>query len=179
MTRNIPRRSLLLTVEKPAPSRWANLRYLVLAYGLSVLGLAHANTASAADPLTVGIGEENLQQRTPRMQMAVGEHLYTITLDDTETARAFASLAPLTLTMADLNSNEKHADLMVSLPRNPKAPGMITAGDLMLYGSKTLVVFYKTFQTPYSYTRIGKIENPDGLVQVLGHGNVRIEFSRH
>lgn len=179
MTRNIPRRSLLQTVEQAAPFRWASLQYLVLAHGLLALGLAHANTASAADFQTVEAGAENPQQQIPRMQMAVGEHHFTITLVDTETARAFASLAPLTLAMTDLNSNEKHADVMVSLPRNPKAPGMITAGDLMLYGSKTLVVFYKTFQTPYSYTRIGKIENPDGLVQVLGHGNVRIEFSRH
>ena len=29
-------------------------------------------------------------------------------------------------------------------------------------------------ESSYSYTRLGKIENPAGLVDVLGRGNVRV-----
>ncbi len=48
----------------------------------------------------------------------------------------------------------------------------------MLYGSKTLVIFYKTFQTSYSYTRIGRLRDPDELAKVLGRRSVQIEFTR-
>ncbi len=113
------------------------------------------------------------------MQMSIGQRHYKIRLADTEAARAFSSLIPLTLEMADLNSNEKYVDLAVSLPKDASVPGTIKAGDVMLYGSKTLVVFYKTFKTPYSYTLIGNIENPDGLMQMLGSDDIRVEFSQH
>ena len=84
--------------------------------------------------------------------------------------------ACLTLTMTELNNNEKYADLVESLPTNAFNPGTIQNGDLMLYGSNTLVLFYKTFSTSYNYTKIGKTNNPEGLLEILGSGNVAVTF---
>jgi hypothetical protein len=47
----------------------------------------------------------------------------------------------------------------------------------MLYGSSTLVVFYVTFDSSYSYTRLGRLDEADGLAQALGQRAVRINFS--
>lgn len=112
------------------------------------------------------------------MWMTVRERRFAITLADTEAARAFAAMLPLSMDMADLNRNEKHAELPKSLPTNASRPGTIRDGDLMLYGPRTLVVFYLNFNSSYSYTRIGRVDNPDALVEALGSGDVRIAFSK-
>ena len=61
------------------------------------------------------------------------------------------------LEMNELNGNEKYYYLDESLPVNPYSPNTIGKGDIMLFGSSCLVIFYDNFNTSYSYTRIGKI----------------------
>lgn len=112
------------------------------------------------------------------MWMTVGERRFAITLADNEAARAFAALLPLTLDMPDLNGNEKHVRLPKALPTNASRPGTIRTGDLMLWGSDTLVVFYLTFESSYSYTRLGRIDDPASLAQTLGPSSVRVVFSK-
>jgi hypothetical protein len=117
-------------------------------------------------------------QERPQMWMTIGgTHRFAMTLEDNPTARAFAHLLPLALDMPDLNANEKHARLPRSLPTNAVRPGTIRTGDVMLYGTDTLVVFYKTFPSSYSYTRIGRITKVEGLVEALGAGSQRIGFA--
>jgi hypothetical protein len=80
--------------------------------------------------------------------------------------------------MPDLNGNEKHVKLPRALPASATRPGTIRNGDLMLWGADTLVVFYVTFDSPYSYTRLGRIEDAAALPQVLGRGQVRVTFTK-
>jgi hypothetical protein len=112
------------------------------------------------------------------MWMTVADRRFVITLNDNAAARAFAAQFPLTLEMSDLNGNEKHAELPRALPAEASQPGTIRNGDLMLYGADTFVVFYLTFNSSYSYTRLGRVDDPDDLANVLGRGTVRIEFSK-
>ena|SRR5688572_27798688 len=112
-----------------------------------------------------------------RMFMTIGERRFAITLVDNAAARAFSARLPLSLEMAELNGNEKHADLPKALPTDARRAGTIHAGDVMLYGSETLVVFYETFASQYSYTRLGRVDDPAELAKALGPGDVRIRFS--
>ena len=80
--------------------------------------------------------------------------------------------------MSELNGNEKHADLPKPLPANASRPGTIRNGDLMLYGADTLVVFYLTFQSSYSYTSLGRVDDASDLPQTLGRRGVRVLFSK-
>jgi len=112
------------------------------------------------------------------MWMTINGNRFEVMAEDNTTAHAFAAQLPLTLNMEDLHSNEKHAQLPNPLPTNASRANTTHNGDIMLYGSSTLVVFYKSFPSSYSYTRIGRVSQPDQLADVLGQGNVQIEFSR-
>lgn len=112
------------------------------------------------------------------MWIAVSERRFAVTLADTDAGRAFAARLPLTLDMSDLNGNEKKFDLPTALPAAPRKPGTIRNGDLMLYGTKTVVLFYLTFESPYSYTPIGRVDDAAGLAQVLGERSVVVTFAR-
>lgn len=120
----------------------------------------------------------NHQSEETRMWMTIGERRFAITLADTQAARSFAAMLPLTIDMPDLNYNEKHAKLPKTLPTSTIQPGTIRNGDLMLYGSQTLVLFYLTFDSIYSYTRLGRVDEPAALAQALGNGTARITFTR-
>lgn len=128
--------------------------------------------------LCIGLFMLGGSQAESRVWMTIGERRLAVTLADTDAARAFAARLPLTLDMTDLNGNEKKFDLPKELPANPARPGTIRNGDLMLYESNTVVLFYLTFDSPYSYTRLGRLDDPNGLAQALGQRGVRVQFSR-
>ncbi len=118
-----------------------------------------------------------LMAQTP-INIIIGSKTFTATLADSETGEAFAALLPLSVTMNELNGNEKYHYLSTSLPTAAYQPGTIHAGDLMLYGNNCVVLFYETFNTSYSYTRLGAIDNPSGLAEALGVGNVSVRLEK-
>ena len=110
------------------------------------------------------------------MKITIGTMIYNATLADNASASEFRKLLPMTAGMNEHAGNEKFYDLPRSLPTAASNPGTIQNGDIMLFGSRTLVIFYKTFRTSYSYTRIGKVDNPSGLQAALGQSGVTVKF---
>lgn len=111
------------------------------------------------------------------MWMTVDTRRFAVSLEESATARAFVQWLPVTLEMAELNGNEKHAKLPRSLPTAAERLDSIRAGDVLLYGDDTLVVFYEAFRSNYRYTRIGRLQDTAGLGAALGPGSRRVSFS--
>lgn len=130
-------------------------------------------TESSKTPEPQKIKEENNLNITIKIN---GKN-YSATLYGSEAAKAFKNLLPLKLDMSELNGNEKYYYLSGSLPTNASRPSGIKTGDIMLYGSNCLVLFYEDFPTSYSYTPLGKVDDPAGLAAALGSGDVRVEFN--
>lgn len=106
----------------------------------------------------------------------IEDKAFTAKLYENETAKAFADMLPLTLDMKELHGNEKYFNLKNSLPTNRINIDEINSGDIMLYGSDCIVLFYDSFSTEYSYTKIGYIENPSDLANAVGNSDVTIIF---
>lgn len=165
---------------------------LKTAFLCSSLLLAAALTGCAADTLSSGTPEaappSPTVQTTPQpeaennpaagtaLRIQVGDRTFTARLEDTPAAQALADILPMTLNMEEMNGNEKYFFLPDTLPTDPEQPGSITAGDMMLYGDNCLVLLYGSFQSPYSYTRLGAVTNVSGLSEALGSGSVPVRF---
>ena len=106
------------------------------------------------------------------MKVIIENKEYVISLEDNDTVQSFVKMLPQEFNMNELNGNEKYIYLDTSLPTNSYNPKKIVSGDIMLYGNNCLVIFYKSFNTSYSYTKIGHIAGlPD-----LGDGNIIVKF---
>ena len=110
------------------------------------------------------------------IKITIAGKIFTAVPADTPAAVEFLKRLPLTLRMNELNGNEKYAGLSDRLPADSTCPGRISSGELMLYGNSTLVLFYDSFPTSYSYTRIGKITDARGLKEAVGRGNITVTF---
>ena len=106
------------------------------------------------------------------MKVIINNHEYNANLEDNQTTKELLNKLPLKLNMNELNGNEKYYYLDFALPTLPSNPKTIYAGDIMLYQNNCLVIFYKTFDTSYSYTKIGHIDN----LEELNNNNITVEF---
>lgn len=110
------------------------------------------------------------------MKITIGSKTFNATLKDNQTVAKLKTLLPLTVNMTELNGNEKYHHLSTPLPTDAISPGTIQSGDLMLYGDNSLVLFYKSFKTSYTYTRLGRIDDPSSLDAAVGAGDVSVTF---
>lgn len=104
--------------------------------------------------------------------LKINNNNYEFVLENNETVNDLLRHFPLTLKMNELNNNEYYAYLDFELKINPRKVNNIEAGDIMLFQDNCLVIFYKSFSTSYSYTKIGHIKNISDLENDLEKGRV-------
>ena len=144
----------------------------------SVSGYADSEESAGEAPGPGGSSSENSgsEETEMKVEIGIGDKIFSATLADNETARAFMALLPVTMTMNELNGNEKYKYLAVALPRYAYRAAGIETGIVFLYVDPCLVLFYESFSTSYSYTRIGKIGNAAGLAEAAGDSAVSVSF---
>lgn len=118
----------------------------------------------------------NSDTMSNQLRIKIGAKTFMATLVNNPTVTAFKARLPMTVSMSELNGNEKLFNFPTNLPANASNPKNINTGDLMLYGSNVLVLFYKSFPTSYSYTRLGRIDHASGLESAVGSGNIIVTF---
>lgn len=112
------------------------------------------------------------------MKMIINHKTFDIELYDNETVEVLYQQLPITITMDELNGNEKYYYFHQSLPTQTQSVDHIKTGDIMLYGNNCLVLFYKDFQTSYQYTKIGHIKDTDGFAELLGMNSIEITLQK-
>ena len=168
---------------KKSLTYWVLAVFLLFTASAFVSCSTEDTTAEIVETPQPGDGEEdndngnNEDTMERHLTITINGMAFTATLADNDAANAFADLLPLTLNMNEMNGNEKYHYLDNSLPTDSYRPGIIQTGDLMLYGSSCIVLFYETFSSGYSYTRLGRIDNPEGLATAVGNGNVSVSFT--
>lgn len=101
---------------------------------------------------------------------------YEAILYDNSTTKELIKKFPITITMSDLNGNEKYYNFSKSFPTSSENVANINKGDIMLFGDNCLVIFYKSFSTRYKYTKLGYIKNTEDLENSFGKGDIEITF---
>ena len=104
--------------------------------------------------------EEDNNIMNNNLKIEINNKEYIINIENNDTTNELIKLLPL-----ELNNN---------LPTNEYNPNYINKGDVMLFGNNCLVIFYKSFNTSYSYTKIGHIDNLDDL----DNNNITIKIYR-
>lgn len=112
------------------------------------------------------------------VKIKVGSKSFNGVFYDNETAKALLKSMPMRFKMSELDGNEKYRYLKKDFPTDEKKVHRVKAGDIMLYGSDCLVIFYRSFNTSYEYTKVGRITNPKGLKKAAGKKSVTVSFSQ-
>ncbi len=105
-------------------------------------------------------------------------HTYPATLEDNSSAQAFAQMildngGAMTVRMNEYGGWEKVGSLGQTLPSSD-VQTTTAPGDFVLYSSDQIVLFYGS--NSWAYTRLGRLDDPSGLREALGSGDVDVTF---
>lgn len=145
---------------------------------LNVLDGKRFSSNSSKEEVITWINSLNINNNSnsKSAKLLIDNKEYSITLEDNETVDALINNMPLNLSMNNLNGNEFYSYLDFTLPTNSYNPGKINKGDIYLYGNNCLVIFYESFNTSYSYTKIGKLDDVEVLDNIKSKNNIIVSL---
>jgi hypothetical protein len=113
-----------------------------------------------------------------RIRIAFPDHDFTATLTDTPSARDFASMLPLDLTITDYSTNEKIAYLPRKLTEDGSGPfGDEAPGDLCYYAPwGNLAFFHAGYRYSRGLIRLGRLDGGIEPLLLRGEFPLRVEL---
>lgn len=116
------------------------------------------------------------QNTGENVKVKINDKIFDVELEDNPATQELVKTLEngnITVNATDYGNFEKVGDLGFSLPTSDEQ--VTTApGDIVLYQGNQVSLFYESHS--WSYTKLGKIQNVTGLKDVLGSGDVTIEF---
>jgi hypothetical protein len=105
-----------------------------------------------------------------KIRIEIEGTVLTATLNDTEVARDFAALLPLSLTLTDYAATEKISDLPRRLATAGVPEGVTpSAGDITYYAPwGNLALFYRAFNYSPGLVKLGRIDSGLEVLQRPG-----------
>ncbi len=122
--------------------------------------------------------DESKEEKEPMMQMKINDTPVTVAWENNESVSALKELAAdgLTIQMSMYGGFEQVGSIGQRLPSSDVQTST-SSGDIVLYSSNQLVVFYGS--NSWAYTRLGHItdKTPDEMRTLLSNGDVTITLS--
>ncbi len=120
------------------------------------------------------------QEATEMIQFTVGDHSFLATLEDNASANELRELlqsGPVTMSASNYGGFEKVCSLGTALPSND-VQTTTQAGDIMLYNSNRIVIFYGS--NSWAYTRLARVVDEDipGLRDILSGSETEVTVER-
>jgi hypothetical protein len=117
------------------------------------------------------------KDETMTLKITLGSTVLRATLSDNDTARAFAAMLPMTLTLKDYHGIEKISDLPDRLATGDAPSGIDPEiGDITYYAPwGNLAIFYNDFSWSRGLVHIGNITNGIEALAAFGEGEAVFE----
>lgn len=134
-------------------------------------------TPSAEESYNESADQGEGNQEGSALKITVGEHTFYATFAENPSADEFQELlaqGAITVEMQDYGGFEKVGSLDIELTRTDER---ITTepGDVILYQGDQITIYYGT--NTWNFTRLAKIDDPEGLKEKLGSGTIQATFS--
>jgi len=144
----------------------AKLKLVGLSAAMAIVGTITLSVSGSSDAGQASAQVSARQQvSTMRIHIAVAGQVMEATLADNETARDFASLLPLTLSMSDLFGREKTAPLPRAISTAGPRSHTYEVGDVILWSPRPSVAIF--------YRHDGQtIPSPGSILIAKAHGGV-------
>jgi hypothetical protein len=114
-----------------------------------------------------------------KVRITFGNENVTVTLEDHASAREFASMLPLDLTISDYASNEKIAHLprkLTELTRGPFPNAL--PGDLCYYVPwGNLAFFHGSYESSRDLVRLGRLDGDVTPLLTRGEFSLRVDLA--